>query len=188
MAAAKTRALLQAGATVSVVALKRSEEMERLVSEFQLAIAERPFDFGDLNGVWIVVAATDDPEVHQQIFEEARRRNILVCIVDDPARSDFIVPAVLRRGELLVTVSTSGVAPALASRIRDDLAEILGPAYSAVVEDLKGVRERLMQRYPDFARRREAWYRLLDRHVLPALRRGSVPDPAGTYLDDEEKA
>src|SRR5439155_277120 len=93
----------------------------------------------------------------------------------DPARSNFIVPAVLRRGDLVVTVSTSGVAPALAARLRDFIGEILGDEYAEVLDRLRLAREELKSRYPDFEERREAWYRLLDTEILPALQRGERP-------------
>jgi siroheme synthase (precorrin-2 oxidase/ferrochelatase) len=78
---------------------------------------------------------------------------------------------VLRRGDLLLTVSTSGRAPALASRIRDCLGEIFGEEYAHLLVRLGDIRERLKMEYPDIARRREAWYRLIDTRILPALRR-----------------
>lgn len=175
VAAMKATALLQGGAGVRVIASELSEEMESLAEQFCLETELRPFVPGDLDGVWLVVAATDSPQVHQQIYEEATRRSLLVCIVDDPNRSNFIVPAVLRRGDLLVTVSTSGIAPALASRLRDFLGEIIDGRYGAVLAKLNAVREQLKKEYPDFGERRRAWYRLLDSEVLPALRRGEVP-------------
>jgi precorrin-2 dehydrogenase/sirohydrochlorin ferrochelatase len=108
--------------------------------------------------------------VSRQIAESARRRNVLVYIVDDPLQSDLIVPAVLRRGKLVVTVSSSGLAPAFASRVRDYLSGILGESFGEVLERLPAVRERLKERYPDPARRRAAWYRYLDERVLPRLK------------------
>jgi siroheme synthase-like protein len=136
-----------------------------------LSIDQREFTPEDLRDIRIVVAATDRPEVNQAVFEEAQRRDILVCSVDDPSRSNFIAPAVLRRGDLLLTVSTSGRAPALASRIRDCLGEIFGEEYAHLLVRLGDIRERLKMEYPDIARRREAWYRLIDTRILPALRR-----------------
>jgi siroheme synthase-like protein len=175
VAALKANALLQGGANVRVIATALSDEMKGLAGQFALNTEVREFLPSDLDSVWLVVAATDNPEVHQQVYEEATRRNMLVCIVDDPSRSNFIVPAVLRRGDLLVTVSTSGIAPALAVRLRDFLGEIINGQYGEVLVKLHAVREHLKQEYPDFAERRRAWYQLLDSEVLPALRRGEVP-------------
>jgi siroheme synthase-like protein len=175
VAAMKANALLQGGANVRVIATALSDEMNGLAGQFALKPEVREFVPNDLDNMWLVVGATDSPEVHRQVFEEATRRNILVCIVDDPKRSNFIVPAVLRRGDLLVTVSTSGIAPALAARLRDFLGEVIDGRYGEVLAKLQAVREHLRQEYPDFAERRRAWYQLLDSEVLPALRRGEVP-------------
>src|SRR5207247_7672734 len=109
-----------------------------------------------LDDVSVVVAATNMPELQQEIIEEAEARGILCCAVDDPARSNFIVPAVLRRGDLVVTVSTSGTAPALAARLRDIIGETLGDEYAQVLDQLRVVREELKSLYTDFAQRREA--------------------------------
>ena len=175
VAAMKANALLQGGANVRVIAPSLSDEMNSLAKQFSLNTEVREFVNNDLDNVWVVIAATDSPEIHQQVYEEATRRNMLVCIVDDPGRSNFIVPAVLRRGDLLVTVSTSGIAPALAARLRDFLGEIIDGQYGEVLVKLHAVREHLRQEYPDFAERRRAWYQLLDSEVLPALRRGEMP-------------
>jgi siroheme synthase-like protein len=188
VASAKARALLDGGAEVKIVAPHCSDEMRNLIETFQLSCELRPFVAEDLIGVWIVVAATDDLELHQLIFREATARNLLLCVADDPAHSNFIVPAVLRRDELVVTVSTSGKAPALAVRIRDYLGEILGEQYGQVLERLGSIRERLKRQYPDFARRREAWYRLLDTEVMPQLRRGELPSLEASQQDSREAA
>ena len=166
VAAAKARAMLEAGATVHVIAPELSPEMKELADLSSLSIDRREFAREDLQGIWIAIAATDRPEVNQIVFEEAERRNILVCGVDDPSRSNFIVPAVLRRGDLLLTVSTSGRAPALSSRIRDYLGEIFGEEYAHLMVRLGAIRERLKREYPDPARRREAWYRLIDTRII----------------------
>jgi precorrin-2 dehydrogenase/sirohydrochlorin ferrochelatase len=187
VAAAKARALLEGAARVRIVAPRLSSEMEQLIREARLQWIARDFVPGDLDSVWIVVGATDDPAVCQRIFEEAERRRVLVCVADDPARSNFILPAVLRRGELVVTVSTSGTAPALAARLRDYLGEILGDQYGAVLPLLGSLRDELKARYPEFEERRAAWYRLLDTEVLPALRRGELPTlrVAGAKKEEE---
>jgi siroheme synthase-like protein len=177
VAAIKAASLLQGGARVRIVAPSLSEEMRLLVEGHRLQCEIREFEPNDLTGVWLVVGATDSTPVQQAVYDEATSRNIMVCIVDNPSRSDFIAPAVLRRGELIVTVSTSGVAPALASRLRDYIGEILGESAARIVEDLKPVREKLRKEIPEFARRRDAWYELLDSKVMPALRRRRIADP-----------
>jgi siroheme synthase-like protein len=171
VAAAKAKTLQESGATVRVIAPELSPQMRELAGLSGLSVDQREFTPEDLRDIQIVIAATDLPEVNQAVFEEAQRRGILVCSVDDPSRSNFVAPAVLRRGDLVLTVSTSGRAPALASRIRDCLGEIFGEDYAYLLVRLGDIREQLKREYPDRTRRREAWYRLIDTRILPALRR-----------------
>ncbi len=175
VAAAKARALLEGGAAVRLVAPEIGAEVKELTGQAGVAIELREFTPEDLEEVWMAIAATDRHELNQFVFELAERRKILVCSVDQPSRSNFIAPAVLRRGDLLITVSTSGRAPALAARIRNYLGEIFGEEYGLILDRLRVVRERLKEEYPDFHRRRQAWYRLIDTKVLPALRRREMP-------------
>jgi len=174
-AAAKAAALLQGGAKVRVVAPRCVREMERLIEQAGLEWQAREFTPGDLESMWVVIGATDDPAVNRLLFDEAERRGILVCVADDPDHSNFIAPAVLRRGDLVVTVSTSGAAPAFAARLRDYLGEILGEQYGAVLPRLASIRGELKARYAKYDDRRAAWFRLLDTQILPALRRGEMP-------------
>ncbi len=172
VAAAKVRGLIEGGARVRVIAPNLSAEMQQLVTQPGVTVERRLFRPADLDGVWLAVAATDDPQTQSTISREAETRKILLCIVDDPARSSFVAPAVLRRQELLVTVSTSGVAPAFAARLRDYLGEILGSQYGEVLTGLKVLRAQIKDRYPDFDQRRTVWYRLLDTKIMPRLREG----------------
>jgi precorrin-2 dehydrogenase/sirohydrochlorin ferrochelatase len=175
VAAAKAQGLAEAGAAVRVVASEAGPDMRALVASGAVTLMERRFRPEDLEGCRLVVAATDDPELHAAVYDLAEARGTLVCCVDDPERSNWIAPAVLRRGELIVTVSTSGIAPALAATLRDRLSEVIGEPYGRLLAELRGVRAALRARCPDPEGRRAAWRRLLGEAVLPALERGEVP-------------
>ena len=130
-ARSRATALLDAGASVTVIA--------------------RPFEEGDLAGVFLAVAATGDPAETARIFAEADREGVLLNAVDDPAHCHFAVPAVLRRGDLTVTVSTGGRAPGYARRLRDEVAQIVGPEYGTLLDLIGDVRDELRARRPDDA-------------------------------------
>jgi uroporphyrin-III C-methyltransferase/precorrin-2 dehydrogenase/sirohydrochlorin ferrochelatase len=168
----KVTPLVAAGARVTVVspALTPGLAVQHRAGRFTLA--ERGYEPGDLAGAYLAIAATDDAEVNHRVHAEAVERNILINVVDDPAYCGFILPSILRRGELVVAVSTSGNAPALAVRIRERIERELGPEHARFLELAGSIRAPLARKFPAFATRKELWYRLVDSDVLPLLRAG----------------
>jgi siroheme synthase-like protein len=132
----------------------------------------RPYRPGDLEGAWLVVSAPEDLRVNARVWEEAQARKVWMNAVDDPQHCSFLAPAVHRQGDLVVAVCTSGKAPALAVRLRDRFASQLGPEYAAFLELAGQLRGELARRVPEFDRRRDLWYRIVDSGVLEDLRAG----------------
>ncbi len=143
----------------------------------------RDYASDDLLGIFLVIAATDEPAVQARIGSEAKERGLLVNVVDDPANCTFIVPAVARRGELSIAVSTGGRSPALAARIREKLEALFGPEYEEWVDLLGQLRATLAVRFPDPEERKAAWYRVVDSNCLELIRRGER-DLMQKQLDD----
>ncbi|MGH7896847.1 MAG: precorrin-2 dehydrogenase/sirohydrochlorin ferrochelatase family protein, partial [Candidatus Binatia bacterium] len=129
VAASKIAGLLRAGAEVTVVAPEIDESVRRQVTVGRVVYHERRYREGDLRGMRLAVAATDDPATNRRVAADAEREGILLNVVDAPALSTFIAPAVLERGALQIAVSTSGTAPAFASGLRDRLGDQIGPEY-----------------------------------------------------------
>ena len=153
----KASGLVQAGAAVTVVAPEVVEAFDVLDG---VEVIRRRYQSGDLEGMWLVVAATDEPGVQQQIFDEGERAGVFVNAVDDPDRCSFILPAVVRRGPVIVAVSTQGRSPALAAQLRDRLAD-------ALPDDLERITDDVWQRRRDMQARGEStedasWSDLLD--------------------------
>lgn len=148
--AAKAGALLDAGANVT-----------RLNSG-----ALRP---EHLDGCFLII--TNQPD-NAEVFRLAEERNILCNAVDDPARCRFSFGAVHRQGDLTIAISTNGQSPALAVRLKEQFQREIGPEYGDLLEVLTAVRAEIANRVPDFAARRELWYRLVDSDVLGLLRTG----------------
>ncbi|HEY3315635.1 MAG TPA: bifunctional precorrin-2 dehydrogenase/sirohydrochlorin ferrochelatase [Bacillota bacterium] len=172
VAARKTASLLEAGAKVTVVAPDIGPPLDEMAAAGLVVLRRRPFDRSDLEGCDLVVAATDDPAVNQTVSTEARGRRVLVNVVDDPERSDYIVPAVVRRGALCLAVTTDGYSPALAKRIRDRLASEFGPEYGQFLDWLGETREKIKREEPDETRRKALFEALVDSNVLAKLRDG----------------
>jgi siroheme synthase-like protein len=161
VARARATALLDAGADVVVIA--------------------RPHEDGDLAGVFLAVAATGDGAETARIFAEAEREGVLLNAVDDPAHCHFAAPAVLRRGDLTVTVSTGGRAPGYAGRLRDELSHTIGAEYATLVDLLGNVRAELRAQRPasgspgtagDFDQWAARWREALEHDLIGLVRAG----------------
>ncbi len=122
----KLKSLLRAGARVKVVAPKATAGVQRLAKSAEIVWRKRKFTARDLDGMFLVVAATSSHPANAVILEEARRRGVLCNAVDDPRNCDFYYPAVLRRGSLQIAISTGGSSPELASRLRKELESCFG--------------------------------------------------------------
>ena len=144
VAARKARRLITAGARVCVVSPRLNDALAALAAEGCITHLARGYRVGDLAGALLVFAATDDAELNLAVAAEARERSILVDVVDAPRRSGFTTPAVLERGELLITVSTAGASPALSRRIVAELEPIFGPEYGEAVALLAAIREKIL--------------------------------------------
>ncbi len=173
----KIESLLLAGADVRVVAPRATRAVRAWACAGKVCCEARGFKLTDLDGVFLVVAAASSAELHERIFQGARRRGVLCNVVDDPARCDFYYPAVVRRGPLQIAVSTSGRSPALAQRLKKQLEQQFGPEYEAWVDQLGQARQKLLARAIDPERRRRLLHRLASRRAFDAfLRRRRATD------------
>lgn len=152
---AKIGSLLDTGARIRVVALQASPTVRKWAEAGAIELQERAFVPADLNGITMVVAATSSPEVNEIISAAARRLQILCNVVDVPELCDFFYPAVVRRGELQIAISTSGQSPLLAQRIRKRLEQQFGPEYAAWVAELGKIRREVLGSDLSAERKRE---------------------------------
>lgn len=136
IATRKGEQLFDCGARLTVVAPQVGEILTQIADRVEV----RPYESGDVAGHRLVVTATGDPIVDQQIFDDAEAAGVWVNSADDPERCTFTLPAVVRRGDVMLTASTAGSSPALSSWLRARLGEAFGPEFGAVVEDLAAER------------------------------------------------
>ena len=175
VAETKIASLIEADAKVLVVAPDATPGVRAWAQENRVEWRQRGFQPGDLNGMFVVVAATSSTELHKQIFQEASRRGVLCNIVDVPELCDFYYPAVVQRGALQIAVSTSGQSPALAQRLRIELEEQFGPEYEAWLEYLDEARDKLQSQKLDPEERKRLLHELSSREAFEAFRREHKP-------------
>jgi uroporphyrin-III C-methyltransferase / precorrin-2 dehydrogenase / sirohydrochlorin ferrochelatase len=145
VAEAKMQGLVRCGAKVRVVAPGVTPGIREAASLGHIVWNERTFLPSDLAGVFLVVAATNSPELHEEIFRRCQQAGILCNAVDEPERCDFYYPAVVRRGALQIAISTAGHSPFLAQRLRRELEERFGPEYAAWLEEIGRQRRELFE-------------------------------------------
>ena len=165
----KATSLREAGARVTVIA---PEADPRLASLDGVEIILRAFQPGDTTGCALVFAAADDESLNAAVSKEAAENRIPVNVVDNPSLCSFIVPACVRRGNLLLAVSTSGKSPALSKKVRIELEKQYGPEYADFVDLLGELRDEVKASHPSQDDREKVFNRLIDSGILELLRRG----------------
>lgn len=166
----KTAALLTAEALVTVLSPDVTETIADWLKQKAISVMPRYYQPGDLAQFDLVFIATDDPQVNAAIYREGKSYGIWVNSADDPLRCDFILPSVLRRGELTVAVSTGGHSPALARTIREELELYFTQEYESLAALAAEVRKELLQR--SITVPFDAWRRALSGDVRQFLMRG----------------
>ena len=168
----KVRALLAAGARVTVVSPTATSGLQRLKAQGAIRRIARDYQPGDLREALLVVACTSSRQVNQEVAREAKRRRRLVNVVDDPRLCTFIVPAIVRRGDLTIAISTGGKSPALAKKIREDLQKKYGPEYGTLLKLLGAVRAKLLTQRPFSANNKVILTRLAKAPLLKLIKEG----------------
>ncbi len=176
LAERKVAGLLPCGARVRVVAPELTPELARLAERGEIEHRARAFRPGDLEGAFLVLGEPGGRSRDAAFFAEAERRGIFANVEDVVDRCSFIAPAIVRRGDLVIAISTSGRAPALAVRIRQRLEQELGPEYGALLELAGRFRRPLARAVPEFEERRRRWYELVDSDVLDLFRDGRAAE------------
>ncbi|MGH9136035.1 MAG: precorrin-2 dehydrogenase/sirohydrochlorin ferrochelatase family protein [Acidimicrobiales bacterium] len=167
----KVRGLLDAGAAVTVVAPEVADDIAALPG---VTVHDRPYQRNEVVGYRLVVAATGDPSVNQAVFDDGEAAGVWVNSADDPDRCSVTLPARVRRGDLLVTVSTGGRSPALAAWLREKLEADIGPEYEVLLGLLAEERDRL--RAEGVATESLNWRQAIGSGMLEKIRDGSLSE------------
>jgi precorrin-2 dehydrogenase/sirohydrochlorin ferrochelatase len=170
----KVATLLQAEGHVTVISPALTPQLQSWAQEQRITVHVRTYQPGDVRGFSLVFAATDNEAWHRQIAVEAQEAGVLLNVVDRPALCSFIVPAIVAQGDLTLAISTSGASPALAKKLRQDLAQQFGPEYAQALTLLARVRETLGNARLTENERQRILTALVESPLLEYLRAGQI--------------
>jgi precorrin-2 dehydrogenase / sirohydrochlorin ferrochelatase len=165
IAESKIHSLLTAGARVTVVSPEAKPDLVALAREGRLTWHRRDYAESDLDGAFLVVAATDEMAVNASVYQDAVNRNILCNAVDDPPNCDFYFPSVVRRDKLQIAISTAGESPALAQQLRKEIDEQLPNDLGPWLDDLGELRREVLATLPAGESRKLLLHELAQRQV-----------------------
>ena len=175
----KVEGLLACDADVTLIAPLAHPELEALAAEGSIQWEKRPYaGAADLEGAFMAIAATDDSEVNIGVYDDAERRAMLVNVVDVPPLCNFILPAIVRSGPLAIAISTAGASPALAKRMKREVAELFGEEYARLAVILNDARGWAKGTLPTYQDRKEFFEGIVN----------GDPDPAALLREGKEAA
>lgn len=166
----KIESVLESGADVQVISKELTPAIRHLVEHGKIGFIGTEFDDTFLQDAFLVIAATDDPSLNRRISHAAKGKNILVNAVDQPSDCTFIVPSILRRGDLLIAASTSGKSPGLAKKIREILAGRFGEEYGAFLVMMGRLRKEILQRGLSQEENSRIFHELVHSAILDGIR------------------
>ena len=172
----KVITLLDCGARVTVVSPDPTPRLKKLAAEGSIQLKERSYRSDDVDQVFLVIGATDDENLNRQISKDAERVKILCNIADRPDVCNFILPAIVRRGDLAITISTSGKSPALAKRLRLDLQTQFGEQYADLLRLMGAIRDKLLRQAHEPEAHKALFNQLIDKDLIGLIKANNTKD------------
>ncbi|MFQ5737086.1 MAG: bifunctional precorrin-2 dehydrogenase/sirohydrochlorin ferrochelatase [Thermodesulfobacteriota bacterium] len=179
----KVGGLLAAGASVTVISPRASKGIEALAAGKRIRLVGRAYREGMLEGAFIAVCATGSKAANEAARREADKRGVLLNVVDDRERCDFIVPSVVDRGSLVIAISTSGCSPLFARKMREGVEQAVGEEYAVFVEILGAVRKKLLKRNTNNVKKKRVFKELVNSPIPGWLAAGVVKEVNGFLKD-----
>jgi precorrin-2 dehydrogenase/sirohydrochlorin ferrochelatase len=175
----KVEGLLACGGEVTLIAPEAVPELREMAEEGSIRWERRRYaGAADLEGAFLVIAATDDTDVNISVYDDAEARAMLVNVVDVPPLCNFILPAIVRTGPLAIAISTAGASPALAKRMKDEIAQIYGEHHARLAVILNEARGWAKRNLPTYDDRKEFFEGIVngDPDPIELLRAGREPE------------
>jgi precorrin-2 dehydrogenase/sirohydrochlorin ferrochelatase len=164
------KTLLECGAKLTVVSLDFTDQLLSLVQKGDITIKKKPYHPEDLEGMFLVIGATNDEHLNIQISSEARKFNVLCNIVDRPEMCDFILPSIINKGDLIIAISTSGKSPAFAKKLRKELEKEFGEEYAAFLHLMGEIRNKLLCKNHAPEAHKQLFNQIIDTEILEMIR------------------
>ena len=172
----KVNTLLECGARVRVVSPEPTRQLTKLASEGAITLARRAYRSADLDGAFLVIGATDDESLNQQISNDAALTNTLCNIADRPEVCNFILPSIVQRGDLVITISTSGKSPALAKKLRQKLETQFGQEYAEFLLLMGAIRKKLLSQDHAPEAHKGLFNQLIDSDLIRLMQAGKTEE------------
>ncbi len=172
----KAETLLNCGAKVTVISLQTSNKLQALAQAGAITLEKRRYRSSDIEGMFLVIGATDDDKLNQQISDDAEKRNTLCNIADRPAACNFILPSIVHRGDLVITISTSGKSPALSKHLRKILEDQFGEEYDYFLQLMGVIRKKLLSQSHEPEAHKHLFNQLIDNGLIELIRDGRKKD------------
>ncbi len=170
----KILSLLECSADVTVISPSITEKLRNLFKKGKLRYLPKAYEKDDLMGSFLVISATGKKGINMKVSEEAESRGCLCNVVDDPEISNFIVPSVVKRGKLLIAISTSGVSPALSKRIRKELEKRYGKEYGVFLNIMEDIRKKLLSEIPSEEKRKKIFHALANSDLIGVIKKKGI--------------
>jgi precorrin-2 dehydrogenase/sirohydrochlorin ferrochelatase len=170
----KVKTLLDCGARVTVVSPEVSPQLQDLATSGDIILKERSYQSDDLRNMFLVIGATDDEKLNKQLSSDADRLNTLCNIADRPEVCNFILPSIVHRDDLVITVSTSGQSPAMAKKLRKTLENQFGKEYGILLRLMGAIRKRLLQQAHAPEVHKPLFEQLINSELIVMIQEGEV--------------
>ena len=179
----KVMTLNACGAVVTVISPEATEQLQELADKYLINLKKRFYRSSDMEGMFIVIGTTDNETINQQISVDAQRHKVLCNIADRPDDCNFILPSIVDRGDLVITISTSGTSPAFAKRMRKDLEKQFGEEYAEFLSITGAIRKKLLKNAHEPEAHKNLFEQIISRGLIHMIRDGKKQDINSLLFD-----
>ena len=179
----KVKTLLACGARVTVVSREVSDPLQELAASGKIRLEQRSYRSDDLSGMFLVIGATNDEKLNRQISGDAEKLNTLCNIADRPEVCNFILPSIVHRDDLVITISTSGKSPALAKKLRKTLEEQFGEEYGELLKLMGAIRKKLLRQAHEPEAHKPLFEQLINSDLIGMIQEHKIEDINALLFD-----